>query len=170
MLGWVRGGAKTPSFVVAIVVAASIIALPAHGAVAATDVVTNCSGSASTPGSLPYEVANATAGDTITFALSPPCSTIAISSTIEISQDLTISGPGSANLDVSGGGSVADFTVDSGVTATISGLSISSGEPGIFNNGSVSVIDSSVSNNSERGILNAGSLTTVVGSTISNNM
>src|SRR5215469_905348 len=104
MLGRVRRSARTAPFVVAIVVAGSIIALPAHGAVAATDVVTNCSGSSSTPGSLPYEVANATAGDSITFALSPPCSTITVPSTIEISQNLTISGPGSASLNVSGGG------------------------------------------------------------------
>jgi hypothetical protein len=37
--------------------------------------VTNCSGSASTPGSLPYEAANAGPGDTVTFALAPACST-----------------------------------------------------------------------------------------------
>ena len=44
------------------------VVLPTEVASAATDTVTTCSGDASTPGSLPYEVANATSGDTITFA------------------------------------------------------------------------------------------------------
>jgi len=48
--------------------------LPAQTAFAATDTVTNCSSSVAVPESLPYEVANATSGDTIDFALSPSCS------------------------------------------------------------------------------------------------
>jgi len=48
----------------------SVLAIPADVAQAATEVVTNCSGSSSTVGSLPYEVGNAASGDTITFALS----------------------------------------------------------------------------------------------------
>ena len=51
----------------------SVMVLPAGVAQAAVDSVTNCSGSISTPGSLPYEVANSGTGDTIDFALSPNC-------------------------------------------------------------------------------------------------
>ena len=49
-----------------------VVVVPARVAQAATDVVTNCSGAPASVGSLPYEVANATAGDTVTFACRPP--------------------------------------------------------------------------------------------------
>ena len=55
-------------------------------------------------GSLPNEVANATSGDHITFALSPSCSTITLTSQLDIS-GLTIVGPGAGSLAVDGGGS-----------------------------------------------------------------
>ncbi len=64
---------------------------------AATDTVTTCSGDVTVPGSLPYEVANAAPGDTITFSVScPPTSPIILSSTIDINTNLTIDGPGRA--------------------------------------------------------------------------
>ena len=56
--------------------------------VSGTDTVTNCSGSPSTSGSLPYEVENAAAGDTIASGvLSPNVADIA---SIDITKNLTI--------------------------------------------------------------------------------
>ena len=75
--------------------AVSAILVPTQRAGAATDVVTNCNSSGS--GSLPDTVSNANPGDTITFALSPACSTITLTNQLNIS-GLTISGPGAGSL------------------------------------------------------------------------
>ncbi len=56
--------------------------------------------------------------------------TISLGAGLEISSSVTIEGPGASLLTVSGGGpssNFSDFTVDSGVTATISGLTIANG-------------------------------------------
>jgi hypothetical protein len=129
-----------------VLVTFSLAIIPAQVASAATDIVTNCSGSPSTIGSLPFEVANASPGDTITFALSPPCATINLAATIAISQNLTITGPGAGSLAVSGGNAIKVFQVDSSATVTISGLTIENGydfysAAGIENQGSLSVAD-----------------------------
>ena len=162
--------------------------LPARVAEAATDVVTTCSGSASTPGSLPYEVTNALSGDTIAFSVScPTTSPIDLASTIDINENLTIGGPGPSTMVVSGGGSVEVFDVESGATAaTISGLTIEDGSTesggggpgggGIDNDGTLMLIDSTLSDNMAGGLLggngggieNDGTLT-VTGSTLSGN-
>jgi hypothetical protein len=166
----------------------AVVVLPAQAADAGTDVVNTCSGSASTPGSLPYEVMNAVSGDTITFSVScPSTSPIVLAGTIDITEKLTIDGPGPSTLAVSGGGSVEVFDVESGATATtISGLTIEDGSTesggagpgggGIYNDGVLSVIDSTLSDNQAGGLLggngggieNAGTLT-VSGSTLSGN-
>ncbi len=151
------------------------VVLPPSVAQAATDVVTNCSGSASVPGSLPYEVANAGSGDTLTFALSPPCTTITPASTIDIAKNLTIAGPGSHTVAVSGGGTREVFFI-SGGTVTISGLAIENGNAGSNNGGGIdnlatlTVADSTLSNDTATfggGIENGGTLT-VSNSTLSN--
>ncbi len=144
---------------------------------AATDSVANCSGSASDPGSLPYEVANASSGDTISFSVTCPSnSPITLSSTININTDLTIDGPGVSELAISGGGTVGVFAIPAGVTVSISGLTIEdgSGGGGISNSGTLTISDSSVSNssaaNSGGGISNSGSgMLTVTDSTVSGN-
>ncbi len=118
--------------------ALSVVALPAGTAGAATDVVTNCSGSPATPGSLPYEAAAAASGDTITFALSPACSLITLTGPIPIA-GLTIDGPGAGNLAVSGGGASGLFvngTAPSS-TATLSGLTLENGNATSGNGGAV---------------------------------
>ena len=69
------------------------------------------------------------AGDTITFkpGLSCPAeSPITLTSTISISQNLTITGPGASTMMVSGDNAVEVFAVNSG-TVTISGLTIENG-------------------------------------------
>ena len=116
----------------------STVLMPVPRAGAATDVVTNCSGDSSVAGSLPNEVADATAGDEITFALS--CSTITLTSRLDIS-GLTISGPGAGSLAISGGGTTGVLFVGSSGSASISGLTIedgadsTSGGGAIWNNG-----------------------------------
>jgi hypothetical protein len=89
----------------------------------------------------------------------------------DLSADVTIMGPGASMLTVKGGGSSSDFsvfTVDSGVTAGLSGLTISGGHVsnyggGIFNSGTLTLTDSIVSGNTATavggGILSIGTLT-----------
>ncbi len=157
------------------VLSLSAVVLPAQEAGAATDTVTNCSGDPGTAGSLPNEIAGAGAGDTIVFSLS--CSTITLTSTIVISQDLTINGPGQTSLAVDGGGTTEPFQVSSG-TVSISGLTIQNGSGtdggGIENSGNLTVSNSSLASNSATGgggaIDNSGGGTlTVTSSTLSGN-
>ncbi len=163
---------SSPAWLIGLV-AISVVVFPGEAASAATDIVTNCN--ASGPGSLASEVAGAGSGDTVTFALSPACTTITLTSTINIGVDLTIDGPGAGALTVNGDGSDSVFSVGS-VTATISGLSIENGGGGdgggIYNTGTLTVSDSTVSNNTSSfgggGIFNTGTLT-VSDSTVSNN-
>jgi hypothetical protein len=125
---------------------------------------------------LPYEVANAVSGDTIAFALSPPCSTIVLVGTIDIDADLTIEGPGADTLAVSGGNAVGVFAVGTGATVTIAGLTVDDGKAvaggGIANDGGSVILGSStLSGNTATdggGILNLGTLT-VNDSTVSGN-
>ncbi len=160
---------------------AAVAVVGAPVAQAATDTVTNCSGSASVTGSLPYQVAHAGVGDSIVFALSPPCATITLTSAIVVSENLTITGPGARALSVSGGGSVSVFDINSAVTDSISGLTIDNGYNntgfggGIYNNGTLTVSNSTISNNTDvdgygGGIMNDSSgMLTVTNSTLSDN-
>ena len=171
--GWLRFLALVAFGLVAL----AVVVVPAPRASAATDVVTNCSGSVSVPGSLPFEVANSGSGDTITFALSPPCATITLGATVDISRSLTVTGPGASSLAVEGTASGPVFSVDSGSTATISGLSIENGGGtaggGIENDGTLTVLDSTVSDSGADvggGIFNGSDGTlSVTDSTVSDN-
>jgi len=151
----------------------SVMVLPATVAQAAVDSVTNCSGSASTPGSLPYEVANSGPGDTINFLLSPNCTSISMGGTpIVISHDLDINnGNRSGNLAVVGNGTAQIFVVTSG-TVDIEGLTIEGGSGGIFNQGTLGLTDVVVTGNSENeggGIYNDGGTVYLNNSTVSHN-
>jgi hypothetical protein len=107
----------------------AVLGTPMAGA--ATDSVTNCSGDATTSGSLPFVVSQAAAGDTVTFSVTCPAgSPIVLSQTLAIGVDLTIDGPGSGSLAVSGGDTVEVVSVAHGVTAAISGLTIENGHAG----------------------------------------
>jgi hypothetical protein len=157
-----------------------VVVLPAQVAGASTDAVTTCSGVASTPGSLPYEVANAGSGDTITFApgLScPPTSPITVTYGLRISQNLNITGPGAGTMAVSSGGQGSVFQVTA-VTA-ISGLTIENGQSGngggiTINHGTVTLTDDTLSGNSEHldgggAIYNSGGVVNITDSTLSGN-
>jgi hypothetical protein len=159
----------------------------------AVDMVTNLSGS-TVVGSLSYEVAIAKAGDTIGFQQGlqgtiTPNGNSGIA--LAITKNLTIQGPGANVLTVSGGRTNQVIVVDSGVTASISGLTISEGHiegnvtgtsttegGGIFNLGNLTLTGVEVTNNSVTnedadafggGIFNAGNLT-LTASTVDHNI
>jgi hypothetical protein len=101
-------------------------------------------------GSLRAAVASASPGDTIVFASIPSPITLT-SGAIVISQNLTINGPGAGTLTVSAGKASSVFSVASG-TVTISKLTISDGFSlvaggGIFNAGTLTLADATVSGN-----------------------
>jgi hypothetical protein len=164
---------------------------PAEQPFATTDVVTNCSDSSTpTTGSLRYEVANASAEDTIAFALPSSCNGLITltAGAIEIAQNIAIDGPGASALAVNGNETNSTvgttvFAVDSGITAAISGLTIEDGEAnkgvgcqggGIYNSGTLTITDATLSDNSSPncgggGIFNNGGTLTVTDSTVSDN-
>jgi hypothetical protein len=148
----------------------SVAVLPAATASATSFSVTSCGDSG--PGSLRAEVAAAPAQSTITFAPSvASCSPIVLTSgPIAIRKRLTITGPGSGSLAVSGGGLVGVFSVSSSGNTTISGLAIENGNAGsgaAGANDNVSVptdndtaaIDGGGNGGNGGGISNTGSLT-----------
>ena len=147
--------------------------LAASPVFAASITVTNTNDNGA--GSLRDAIDNAAPGDTINFNLTYPA-TITLSSTLPIGTSLTISGPGASNLAVSGGGSVQVFSIGSGVTATISGVTIKNGSApfggGISNEGTLTISDSALSGNratGEGGGIFNGSGLTVNNSTLSGN-
>jgi hypothetical protein len=96
-------------------------------------------------------IANANAGDTITFASS---GTITLTSQLTIDKDLTIDGSGK-NITISGNNAVRVFEVSAG-TVTFESLTIANGKTtgiagaggGIWNkNGNITVINSTFDNN-----------------------
>ena len=140
-----------------------------------TFTVTNTSGSPSTPGSLPYEVARAEAdnhANTINFGplfntpqtinlIGPPN---ALGSLLDLSDTTgkqTITGP-SVGVTVNGGGLGRVFEVDAGVTASISGMTITGGSTadnggGLANyGGAITLTACTVNGNSANG--NGGGL------------
>jgi hypothetical protein len=88
-------------------------------------------------GSLRYEVALAdtsTKATTIVFAPGLQGTITLNSGQLNITQNLTIQGPGDGLLTVSGGGASRIFEVAPNVTAAISGLTITQGDSGLATN------------------------------------
>jgi hypothetical protein len=153
---------------------------------AATITVTNTNDSG--PGSLREAVANAASGDTINFNVPYPA-TITLGSTLTIDKNLTISGPGAANLAISGAGAVRVFSIGScssisvpcsGITTTISGVTIENGSGyygggGVYNTGTLIInkctltVNSSNTANGGGAIYNYQGVITLTNSTISGN-
>jgi Bacterial Ig-like domain (group 3) len=112
--------------------------------------------------------ANSNAGSTIQFSVT---GTIQLGSSLPaLSQNVTITGPGTSSLTIQGGGSTSNynaFSVNSGVTATISGLTIANfhvtgNGGGIYNDGTLALTNDILSGNSAYGgggILNGGTAT-----------
>jgi Right handed beta helix region len=137
--------------------------------------------SAMDTGSLRYALANLSTGtsastNTITFASNLAGQTIteaaADGGTLTITQGVTITGP-SGGVTVDGGSQFTAFTVNPGVTATLSGLTIAHGSGidggGIINSGTLAVGHSTFSGNIGGGIYNTGMLT-VSNSTFASNI
>jgi hypothetical protein len=174
--------ASTAALAMAVPLGVGVAVLPSGTANATTDTVTNCNDSGS--GSLRQAVSDASSGDTITFALSPACSVITLTTgDIEISSDLTIDGPGESVLAVSGSNTSRVFQVDETATASFSGLTIEDGSAtgeggGILNDGDLTLEDSTLSNNtvatgsgggaSGGGLANEGNATVTATSFIGN--
>ena len=127
----------------------------------ADDDVTDASGCDVTHCSLREAIASADPGATITFAESVT-GTITLTATLQINKDLTITGPGAADLSVSGDNLYGVFSFGPGVTASLSGLTIADGLTstyggGISNNrGAFPTADGSKYNSLNAGMLYAG--------------
>jgi hypothetical protein len=91
-------------------------------------------------------------GGTVDFAPGLSGSLTLASSTLAISKDLTIAGPGAGVITVSGNNLFQVFNVAPGVTVTISGLTIADGRSplggGIYNGGTLNLTGSTLSGNS----------------------
>jgi hypothetical protein len=147
------------------------------------DLVTNLSGSAAMSGSLPYEVAQAASGDTIQFAANLKGGTIKldVGNLLDINKNLTIDGAGNGiTVDGSGVGNRV-FQIDTGNKVVINGLTITGGGAGgfnggggIYNAGTLTLSNSTVTGNHAfdgGGIYNASNATMIMtGDTVNNNM
>ncbi len=146
----------------------------AHAQPAATSIVSTCDDA-----TLRNAINNAASGDTITFGCS---GTITLGSTLVISKNLTLDGSGQ-NVTLSGGGSVQVLSVNSGVSFTLNDLTVAHGLTsgdggGLFNNGTVSISNSTFANNEGRfggtarggggGLYNNGTMS-ISNSTFANN-
>ena len=148
-----------------------------------TFIVTNTADSG--VGSLRYEIglANSAGGaSTIAFGslFNTPQTITLTSGQLELSNTIepeTITGP-AAGVTVSGGGLSRVFQVDSGVTASISGLTITGGTTtgnggGILNEGMLTIEDSTIQDNSASsyggGVFNENGTVTITNVTISGN-
>ena len=136
-------------------------------------------------GSLRAAVSIAQSGDTVVFSLTYPATITLTSGTLSISENLTISGPGSSNLAISGNSQYTVFSIASGASVGISGITIALGGAsscnpltcsgsggGILNAGTLSLLSSNVINSAAYsaggGIFNSGTMT-VNGCTLSGN-
>jgi predicted outer membrane repeat protein len=129
-------------------------------ACAATVTVSNTDDSGG--GSLRQALADANDGDTIDFSVTTPATITLTSGQLVVDKSVTISGLGAANLAVNGNAADRVFYVSSGLTVTISGLTIENGSAdrggGIYNEGvALTVSDCIVNGNSGGGICNIGS-------------
>ena len=137
----------------------------------------DCTTAANTICRLRDAIAFATSGtDTVVFN-STGRGTIALTNTLTLGTNVTISGPASgAGVTVDGNRAVGVFVVGSGVTASISNLTIANGNAanggGILNNGTLTLTNSALTGNhaGDNGgaILNSGTLA-VTNSTFSGN-
>ena len=132
-------------------------------------------------GSLRQTIADAAAGDTITFDSALSGQTIILASTLTLDRNITIDGSSLAlSITISGNNAVRVLYVNSGVTVILNSLTVSNGYvynedgSGLYNNGALTVIDSTFSDNntvwgSGGGIYSKGALT-VHNSTFSDNL
>ena len=115
--------------------------------VCANSVVVTANGN-SGAGSLRQAILDACPGATITFNVTGP---ITLSSELVIDKNLTIQGPTSPGLTISGGGTSRIFNINVGVSLSISNLTIANGKAstggGILSAGTLTIISSTISSN-----------------------
>lgn len=145
-----------------------------------TFTVTDTSDSIADTGSLRYQLSQAQNGDTITFDSAVfnagSLHTITVSSHLEVSTSVTITGTGAQNVTIDGGNSSGVFLIDAGVSVQLSGVKISGGNAniggGIDNLGSLTLSESTITGNTATtnggGIYSSGTLN-VSASTFSGN-
>ena len=103
-------------------------------------------------GSLRGQIAAAASGDIINFDPTVQGTITLTSGELGLFGNLTIQGPGAANLTVSGGNAQRVFHVEPGANVTISGLTIANGRAsdfggGIDSEGSLTLLNSTLTNN-----------------------
>jgi hypothetical protein len=136
------------------ILAALLFCTNAMAAHAGTITVTNTNDSG--PGSLRQALRDANDHDTITFAVT---GTITLTSGgLPINKNITLSGPGPAQLTVGGNQALLVFGVFPGMAATISGLTVRNAQFGVLNEGTLTVSNCDVRDNSEVGVYNDGTL------------
>jgi hypothetical protein len=123
------------------------ITVPAY---ATTLTVTNTNDSG--PGSLRQALANANDADTINFAVTGTI--VLITGGLMLDKNVTISGPDASQLSIDGNEGDFVFAVDRDTTAAISGLTITNGQAGIENIGTLTVSNCAISGNSSGGLSN----------------
>jgi hypothetical protein len=152
-------------------------------AVATVSLLTDTS-AASSPGEFRTVLATAAPGDTIVFeaGLTGTIDLTAALGSLTFTKDLTVTGPGASEIAVSGQNAIRVFSIDAGITVSLSGLTISggnassppSGSPsggGIGNQGTLTLQSSILSGNTAAfggAISNQGTLT-LQDSTVSGN-
>jgi IPT/TIG domain len=99
---------------------------------------------------LPYAVANALGGDTITFAPNLNGSTITTNNTLTFGHGITIVGPGASNLTINGNHNHEVFDFVSG-TSSLTGVTVANGlaatGAGIYNSGTLTLTNDIVTGN-----------------------
>ena len=144
----------------------------------ATITVTNTNDSGA--GSLRQAIADVTPGGTINFDASvfaTPQTITLTSGQLVIDKNLTIQGPGASLLSISGNHASRVFSINSGVTAFLGGMTIKDGIAnycgGIESGGTLTIINSTISGNRGAfyggGICNGFGILTVVNSIIFGN-
>lgn len=104
-------------------------------------------------GSLRYGLSHATSGTDITFAPNVTGTITLTHGLLDINQNVTITGPSTGQLAISGNKKSRIFSIESGATATISLLTITNGKEsddyggGLYNRGTLIMNACTVSNN-----------------------
>ena len=148
---------------------------PIQRAAAAPLIVTSTEDSGA--GTLREAVANALPGDTIAFAPDLPGDEITLSSQINLNKNLTIIGPGTKQLTISGGGQTQVFVITASAAVTITSLTIADGRTdfgqggGIQNLGTLKLTNATLKNNlaQDGGALYSTGILTLTNVTISDN-
>lgn len=139
-----------------------LIAVVSGSAVTHASTLTVVNTSDSGAGSLRQAIIDATSGDTVGFDAGLSGQTITLTSgELDIGKDLTITGP-AGGIIVSGNNASRVFNVPNGMTVNMSYLTISNGSDagfgggGIYNLGTLSLTNSTVTGNSEIGAYGYG--------------